>query len=262
MLYTEKGYSIYYEVKGKDHAPALLFLHGVTLNHKTFSSQVEKLSTTYKIILMDLPSHGYSSNIKNSHGYSRSCAQFAAGLLNHLSIQEAVVVGQSLGSFIASYMAYLYPEKVLATVHIGGAGLYPKASSLYKVMLPFVGPIIFTMPKKKLYKLFASHKALTEETRAYIEQTSSETGRRVMIDVTKSMIREMAEGLPSPVKQPSLIMYGDHEAAFVKRMSKKMNKTLPDSKLVVIKNAHHIANQDNPTGFNTELKRFVETVVK
>lgn len=81
-----------------------------------------------------------------------------------------------------------------------------------------------------------------------------------MIDVTKSMIREMAECLPSPVKQPSLIIYGDHKAAFVKRMSRKMNKILPDSRLIVISQVHHIANPDNPEEFNNILMQFVKSL--
>ncbi|MCC5890324.1 MAG: alpha/beta hydrolase [Alkalibacterium sp.] len=262
MIYTHKGHSIYYEVKGEGNTPTLLFLHGVTMNHKTFDSLVSELEKVYRVILVDLPSHGHSSYLRNHRDYSKTCAQLAAGLLNHLNIEQAVFVGQSLGSLIVSHIAYLYPEKVLATVHIGGAGLYPKASRLYKVMLPFVSPLIFAIPKRKLFQVFARHKALTEETRSYMEQASSETGRRVMIDVTKSMIREMAEGLPTPVKQPSLIVYGDHEAGFVKRMSRKMNETLPDSRLRVISQAHHIANQDNPIDFNRELNQFIETLVK
>lgn len=260
MIYTHRNQSIYYEVQGKDNTPTLVFLHGVTMNHKTFDSQVSELQKTYRVVLVDLPSHGYSSNLRNHRDYSKTCAQLIAGLLNHLSIDKAILVGQSLGSLIVSHIAYLYPEKVLATVHIGGAGLYPKASAIYKAMIPLVDPIIYMVPKKKLFKLFASHKALTEETRSYVERASSETGRRVMAEVTKSMIREMAEGLPSSVKQPSLIMYGDHEASFVKKMSKILHETLPDSKMVVIDNAHHIANQDNPEAFNYELIQFVNSL--
>lgn len=262
MIYTQESHDIYYEVKGEANTPTLLFLHGVTLKHKTFDSQVESLQEKYRIILMDLPSHGYSSYLEKSHSYSKTCAQLAVGLLNHLNSQETILVGQSLGSLITSYIAYLYPEKVRATVHIGGAGLCPKASKRYKVMLPFVSPIIYMMPDKKLYKLFADHKALTAETRAYVEKASSETGKKVMAEVTKSMIREMAEGLSSPITQPSLIMYGDHEAPFVKKMSQALHQTLPDSRLAVIQNAHHIANQDNPWAFNNEITAFVDSLDK
>ncbi|WP_423188380.1 alpha/beta fold hydrolase [Alkalibacterium sp. f15] len=260
MLYRHQNGSLYYEVKGSENDTTLIFFHGVAMDHKTFDSQVAELEKAYKIIVVDLPNHGQSSHLDSRLGYSKTCAKISVGLLNHLKVDKAIFVGQSLGSFIVSHVAYLYPEKVIATVHIGGGGLYPKSSFLLKVVIPLIKPLISLIPKKLMFKTFAKHKALKKHTQDYLEKTSARTGKRVIIDMTKSMIRDRVEGVSGPIEQPTLIAYGDHEASFVKKMNIKFNDTLANSRITVIKDAHHIANQDNPKDFNRELMTFIDTV--
>lgn len=260
MFYKYEGGSLYYEIYGQKHKLPLVFFHGVAMDHKTFDSQIVELEKEYKIIVLDLPNHGQSSHIDSSLPYSKTCAEIAIGLLNYLNIDQAIFIGQSLGSYIVSHVADLYPEKVIATVHIGGGGLYPKSSFLLKAMIPLISPLIMLIPNKNMFKMFAKHKALEKQTQDYLEKTSAKTGKRVIIDMTKGMVRDMVQGVSTPIRQPTLITYGDHETSFVKKMNKKFHNTLSNSKLIIIKNAHHIANQDNSSDFNKELIMFIENV--
>ncbi|WP_241080499.1 alpha/beta fold hydrolase [Natranaerofaba carboxydovora] len=66
------------------------------------------------------------------------------------------------------------------------------------------------------------------------------------------------KGLPEPSKEPKLLVHGDHEASFVKKLLQKMKHNNPNSKLVVVNDAHHIANQDNPEEFNKILLSFLD----
>jgi 3-oxoadipate enol-lactonase len=262
LLYTFEGGKLFYEVFGEDNTTTLVFLHGVAMNHRTFKSQIVELEKLYKVIVVDLPNHGQSSHLDRSLPYSKTCAHIVINLLNQLNIEKAILVGQSLGSFIVSHAASLYPEKVSATVHIGGGGLYPKSSVLLKVSIPLISPMIKLIPNKYMFKMFAKHKALQKETQDYLEETSTKTGKDVIIHLTKDMVRTMVEGISGPIQQPTLILYGDHEATFIKKMNNKFNKTVENSKLTIIKDAHHIANQDNPSEFNKELITFITSLKK
>ncbi|MFN7250344.1 MAG: alpha/beta fold hydrolase [Anaerobacillus sp.] len=262
MFFKFEQGSLYYEIYGQNNKATLVFFHGVAMNHETFEFQIIELEKYYQVIVIDLPNHGQSSHLDTDIPYSKKCADIAVSLLNHLKIDKAILVGQSLGSFIVQHIAHSYPKKVIATIHIGGAGLYPKSSFFLKSLIPFIKPLITLIPSKQMFTMFAEHKALQEHTKKYLKKVSTQTGKNVIVHITKDMLRDMVEGIPTPIQQPTLIIFGDHEASFVKKMSIKFNDTLKNSNLIIIKDAHHIANQDNSTEFNRELIAFSEEVIK
>ncbi len=260
MYYENVNGKVYYEVYGEDNEKTIVFSHGVSLDHETFKSQIDALEDEYKVIVWDMPYHGNSSFINNKLQFTKVSAEFILGILDDLELDEAVIVGQSLGSLVAQQFAYSYPERCKATVHLGGVSLYPKSNSLLKLLNPFISLTISLWPKKSLYKTFAKHKAIKEETRRYMERCSSETGKRVISHLTKEMVRDMARGLPEKTNEPKLISYGDHDLSFIKKSSKKWCDQSDNHQLAIINNAHHIANQDNPKEFNDALQSFLESL--
>ncbi|WP_280770826.1 alpha/beta fold hydrolase [Salipaludibacillus daqingensis] len=253
---NDKG-QVYYEVHGREGEPTIVFSHGVGMNHETFSKQVEALKHHYRIIVWDMPYHGESTNIDDHLQFSLTAAEFLVEILNTYNIDKAVFVGQSLGSFVVQHVENMFPDKVLATVHIGGGSLYPKYSSLLKLFSPLMSLMINLYPSKSLYKSFAKHKALKEDTRNYLEKVTSQRGKKVIAHLTKEMLNDMIRGISAPIEKPMLIIYGDHDLAFIKKLSIKWDQNRSNSQLVVISDAHHIANQDNPESLNKELITFL-----
>ncbi len=259
MYYENDVGRVYYELAGPKGAPALVFCHGVSLNHETFNPQMDALKENYQVIVWDMPYHGMSSPIDNKLQFSIIAADFVVELLDECNIGDAVIVGQSLGSFVAQQAMHKYPERVKGTVHIGGVPLCPKFNALLKVFNPLIALSIYLFPSKPLYKAFAKHKALTEETRSYMEKTSTKAGKSVISHLTQEMLRDMTKGLPELLKEPQLLCYGDHDLGFIKKLSQKWHEKNPNSQLAVVENAHHIANQDNSEEFNKVLISFLES---
>lgn len=61
------------------------------------------------------------------------------------------------------------------------------------------------------------------------------------------------------IKVPSLILVGANDTAFL-AAAEYMSKKIPDSKKVVIENAGHAANMDQPAAFNEAVLSFLESV--
>lgn len=259
MLYKNELGSVFYQVYGADDAPAIVLSHGVAMDHRTFAQQVEALKDDYRVVVWDMPYHGKSSSIDNSLRFSRTAVDFIIGLMDTLGIQAAVMAGQSLGSFVAQQAAHRYPDRVTATVHISGGSLYPKYPSALKVLKPLM-PMLKLYPERLLANSFAKHKALRQDTRAYLVETVSATGTDALIHLTNEMLQDMVDGLPERPGQPMLIVYGDHDISFVRRMSTKWHAAEPASQLVKINDAHHILNQDNPEAFNLELLKYLASL--
>ncbi len=256
-LENEKG-KIYYEVHAeKDGAPAVLFSHGVCMDHKTFLSQVEVLKKHYTVIVWDMPFHGNSSPLNTKGFYTASAADFIKDLLDQTQTDKAVLVGLSLGSFVVQQAVHKYPERVAGTVHIGGGSLYPGYPSILKLFNPIIGFFIALYPSRSIFKTFAKHRALKPETRAYMEKTATKTGKGVMAHLTQEMLRDMVKGLRKPSNEPMLLLYGDHETSFVKKTMQKMHHNNPNSQIMEVKDAHHVANQDNPEKVNEILLSFL-----
>jgi 3-oxoadipate enol-lactonase len=252
--------SVYYEVHGPEDAPAVMFLHGVAMDHRTFDHQVAALSDQYRVIVWDMPYHGRSSGIDKGLSFARTAADLAMEILDLLAIQKAVMAGLSLGSFVVQHAAHAYPDRVMATVHTSGSSLHPKYPAFLKLIMPFTYLVVKMLPSQTVNRSFAVHKALTEDTIAYLMETTAQTGKDAIIHLTNEMTRDLVQGLPEPSTQPSLIVYGDHDLRFIRHMAILWHERQPNSRLVEVPNAHHILNQDNPAYFNRCLLGFLREV--
>ena len=106
QLSTSHG-SIVVEETGRGDLPVLL-IHGNSLSREVFRKQLGgALPGKYRLVALDLPGHGDSSDAPNpSRTYTRSgLADAAIEVLGLLGLREVVVVGWSLGGHIALEVA-------------------------------------------------------------------------------------------------------------------------------------------------------------
>ncbi len=262
MYYENEMGKIYFEVHGRENAPAIIFSQGINMNHETFKGQVEGLKDKFRIITWDLPYHGKSSPIDNNLSFSQVFANFIKELLQHLKIEKAVLGGLSLGSYVTQVAAYKYPEITQASIHIGGGPLHPPSGSFLKIFNPLLGLFIHLYPSPRVFKDFARHRTLENETRAYLERIAAANGKWVMAHLTKELLRDMARGLPAFSPEPRLLIHGVREIGFVQKQMKKWEKETRESRLVEIEKAHHIANQDNPEKVNQTIEDFLDEILE
>lgn len=255
MYYNSSNGSIYYECHGTEGAPAIVFCHGVGMDHRTFDDQVKALKSHYRVIVWDMPFHGKSCLIDKRLNFSAIAADMLMELLDNLNIHGAILAGLSLGSYVVQKAALKYPDRVLAATHISGGSLYPKYPSYLKAFNPLISFIIAIYPN--LYQSFAKHKSITPDTQAYLAETAEKTGKKAIAHLTKAMLDDMVSDFPEQPKHPVLIMYGDHDLGFIKKMAQQWHASLSDSQIAMVVEAHHIANQDNPEAFNKILLSFL-----
>jgi pimeloyl-ACP methyl ester carboxylesterase len=108
--------------------PALLLLHGIGNNCQTWSGVIDRLAESNTVIAPDLLGHGASDKPRGDY----SIAAYANGmrdLLSVLDIEQATVVGHSLGGGIALQFAYQFPERCERLALVGSGGLGPELSA-------------------------------------------------------------------------------------------------------------------------------------
>ena len=84
-LTTDTG-SVYYKVSGPRQAPAVLFSHGVAMDHRTFAEQVNALQDRYRVIVWDMPYHGRSSSLDKNLRFSTTAADLLFAILDELVV--------------------------------------------------------------------------------------------------------------------------------------------------------------------------------
>lgn len=122
------GCQIYYEAQGSG-TPVVL-LHGHTLNLTMWDPQMDSLTAHYRVIRPEMRGYGHSSKMKM--GYHFTHLDDMMTVIDSLHLDRFHVVGLSMGSFVASEMVALYPERIIsATLASGNIRKSPGPSTPY-----------------------------------------------------------------------------------------------------------------------------------
>lgn len=101
--------TISYSVYGK--GTPVVFLHGFLGNSTIWNPFVEHLKKDYQVLTIDLPGHGETTAVQEE-----ITMDFSAELVNEVLVQENIsnhhLIGHSMGGYVASAFAKLYPKKI------------------------------------------------------------------------------------------------------------------------------------------------------
>lgn len=113
------GLKMYYEIHG--NGEPVVMLHGAFMAiTDEWRDWVNELSKTRKVIAVEMQGHGRTADIDRDMTYE-NLSDDVAGLLDHLKIPSADVLGYSLGGSVAMLTAIRHPEKVRKAVIISAS---------------------------------------------------------------------------------------------------------------------------------------------
>ncbi|MBI1386604.1 MAG: alpha/beta fold hydrolase [Rhizobiales bacterium] len=102
-----------YEMTGPDDGAAVVLIHGLGLHRGMWRKHIPVLAKRHRVIAYDLPGHGKSALPKEPPTL-RLLARQLIGLLDHLGIEKAALVGFSLGGMINRRVAIDHGHRVSA----------------------------------------------------------------------------------------------------------------------------------------------------
>jgi pimeloyl-ACP methyl ester carboxylesterase len=119
FLDTSAGRIAYFETSGE--AGPIVLIHGNSCSKEFMIKQLDGLGLKYKMIAMDLPGHGESSNaLHPAENYTLpGYAHLFAEMLRKLDLNSVIVVGWSLGGDVALELMARYPELLKGVVISG-----------------------------------------------------------------------------------------------------------------------------------------------
>ena len=106
MFFSYKNRRICYTVSGR--GTPIILLHGYLESSEVWNGFMDKLSSEFRVISVDLPGHGLSDIYEETHSME-FMATVVKELLDSLSIEKVFITGHSLGGYVALAFLELFP---------------------------------------------------------------------------------------------------------------------------------------------------------
>lgn len=259
FIKDENGTVYYWNTEINPRKKTLFFLHGLTANHTMFEKQVDFFKDTYNVIVWDAPAHGKSRPYNNfTYG---NVAAVLLQILNELQIKEIILIGQSMGGYIAQSFIARYPEKVTGFVSIDSTpfGNYYSKSDIWwlKQIEWMCKPFWEKLLKVSVAKQNAVTKAGRENMLEMVSDYEKEELCHLMGIGYAGFLDDNRE---LQLSCPALILVGEKDnTGKVKQYNKEWSKRT-GIKMTWIPNAAHNSNVDNPEFVNRCMEEFLESI--
>jgi pimeloyl-ACP methyl ester carboxylesterase len=240
------GVNIHYEVHGK--GPAILLSHGYSSTSEMWKGQIEPLSRDHTLILWDMRGHGQTDSPDDPSLYSEEATVAdMAVLLDTVGARDAVIGGLSLGGYMSLAFHATHPERVRA------------------LLIVDTGPGFKNDAARDDWNAYARKSADRYESEGFGTSKSPErvlarhrtpkglalAGRGMLTQRDARVINSLPD-----IKVSSLVIVGANDTGFLKAAD-YMAAKIPGARKVVIADAGHAANIDQPEAFNSAVLDFL-----
>jgi pimeloyl-ACP methyl ester carboxylesterase len=257
MMTLVNGRKMAYKDEGK--GPALLFIHGFPLNRESWSKQVDGLSASHRVIVPDLSGFGASEagpGMTSMKGF----AEDLFSLCQQLQTGPVVVVGHSMGGYIALAFAKAYPMFLsgLVLVSTKAGADSPEAAqtrreTAKKVQAEGIGSVVEAMAPKML----AATNSDQHMAQAVLDIMWSASPKGVENALLGMAARPDEREHLQGIQVPTLVVTGADDTIVPPQESVTMADAIPDAHLVVIPHAGHLVAFEHSIAFNAALKSWL-----
>jgi pimeloyl-ACP methyl ester carboxylesterase len=266
---TTDGVGLAVEVTGS--GPGLLLVHGFGGAKEDFADHVPALARDHTVVVFDHRGHGASDKPADRAAYSLDrMATDVLEVADACALDTFRVLGHSMGGMVARRLVLRTPERVEAFVMMDStAGPIP---GFDPELMEIGADVAFTQGKAALKELLDMAPVL--ETPAYLRALDELPGYREFVErkwddlseiMWGAMVLEMARqpddlpALAAAVRVPTLVLVGEQDEA-LRAPADAMAATIGGAELVVIADAGHSPQIENPGAWIDALTRFLASV--
>jgi 3-oxoadipate enol-lactonase len=252
------GINIAYSDQGTG-AP-FIFLHAFPLNRTMWQPQEAALSRQCRVVTMDLRGHGES----DAPLWRFTLEQYAddvAGLMDHLAIQRAVLVGLSMGGYVSFAFYKRYAERVRGLVladtraqadtEEARTGRFNLAQTAFRQGPEAVADVM--IPKLCGATSLKTKPDLVDHVRRMIKGNEVSG---MIVDLIAMADRPDSLSFLPHITCPTLVIVGEEDHTTPPAEARLIAQGIAEAKLAVIPGAGHISNLEQPEEFNKAVGEF------
>jgi len=248
------GIDIYYETHGTGQP--LVLIAGLGYPAWEWHRMVPHLAEFFQVITLDNRGVGKSSKPAGPYSASLLAADTIA-LLDQLGIQQAVIVGHSMGGFIAQEIAVTYPQRVsnlvLCSTNFGGPHHIPITPEAWGVLSDVTsdpvtrfknGLVVSTAPSF----VEKNPEIIQQWLEWRIQNPVDLVGYQAQMAIGLGLLAEAASfehKLPA-IKVPTLIVFGEHDKVVPAANASLLARQIPNSRVAILPSAGHFFPIETP----------------
>lgn len=268
-VYTTRSGEIHYWTnRVEDTSFALVFLPGLTADHRLFDKQVQHFKHAVKIITWDAPAHASSWPFTLDFDL-KDTAQWLNAILLAEDVQSPIIIGQSMGGYVGQMYSQLFPKHIAGFIAIDSAPLqrkYVTAAEIWllKRMLPVYRYCPWSLLLNSGVNGAATTKYGREIMRLMMMTYANDKERYAQISAhgMEMLANAMEANLPYKIDCPALLICGKKDkSGSAIRYNKAWHKQtgIP---IEWIEGAGHNSNTDAPQKINQIIADFIQRRVK
>ncbi len=249
------GATLYYEQHGS--GPDLVFHHGAGGNHLSWWQQVPAFAERYRVTVFDARGWGVSRG-------DMAVGRFVLGtdliaLMEHLGIERAHVVAQSMGGRAVAGLARLAPGRIRSLTLCGttAGATNDRVRELQDELRDERGE--GGLREHALAKPFERANPALAHLYRQINALNPKRPRG-FLGRPPATYRGSMHGPLASVGVPILFMVGEHDLITSPEMIRRAAELIPGSRMHEIKGAGHSAYFENPSEFNAVLAGFLDGI--
>lgn len=263
---------LYYEIAGEGQP--LVFIHAGVADHRLWDDQFQHFADRYRVMRFDMRGFGRSEMVDGD--YSRR--EDLIALLEHLGLEDAILVGCSMGGMLAMDVAFERPALVRALVMVcsGPNGLDidessipddPELTALFKAAEA-------AWKEKDIERVAELETQIWFDGRGRTPADVDPARRAKALEMNRIVLMQEAKGLGTPKKLPPtgagtrlhelaipvLVIVGAHDEPFSFVAADVMIERIPNATKVLLDDTAHLPSLERPAEFNAALDNFLTTL--
>ena len=267
---TTDGIRLYYEEAGS--GDPIVFVHEFAGDYRSYETQLRFFARRYRCIAFNARGYPPSDVPEDWQQYSQERARDdIRDVLDGLGLATAHIVGISMGGFATLHFGFTYQDRARSLVIAGcGYGAHPDVRQHFLEEAQASAKNFETLGMAKAAETYALGPTRVQyqnkdprgwaEFRDQLAQHSTEGSARTMrgVQSRRPSLYDLTDKMKT-ITSPTLIMTGDEDWQCLEP-GVLMKRMIPTSALVVMPNAGHAINIEEPAAFNQHLMDFFHAV--
>ena len=255
------GTRLMYMERGDPDGTPVVLLHGYTDSMRSYDQVLRYLPRSLRVFAVTQRGHGDSGKPEGSYA-SAVFARDVAAFLDAFGIEQAVIVGHSMGSTVAQRFAVDYPQRTRALV-LEGAFLPRPANAEVDAFLNEV--LTLKDPIDPAFVREFQQSTLAQPVPPEFFETIVADAMKVPARVWKAALEpyrtmDFSAQLQN-VRVPTLLIWGDQDSFTRRPEQDALSQAINGSRLAIYVGAGHSPHWEEPQRFADEIATFVATTV-